>query len=134
VTDADDEWHRAASDHLREIADPSEVDDQGIEVLETDLVGGLGESVLRVGDEGRQRALQVAELIEREGDKESAATNYGRKKTEEDDRGGGGPRETETAFQQTDHWKEHKRQHPGPNEWTHDVTGAIHDVERSYRE
>src|SRR5204863_6320798 len=77
VTEADDERHRAAGHHLREIADPGEIHDQSIEILEADLIGRLSECVLRVGHQGRQRPLNVAHLIDRERNEESAGSDYG---------------------------------------------------------
>jgi len=69
-----------------EIADPGEVGDQDIQVLEPYLIGGLGQSVLRVRHEGWQRPLQVADLVDRERNEEAGATNYGSEQPEKYDR------------------------------------------------
>ena len=134
VPEAHDERDRAARNHLGEVADSSGVGNQRIQVFESDLVGGLGEGVLRVSHERWQRALQLTHLIDRKWDEKSCATNYGRKQPEEDDRCRHGPRKRETALKERDHRKEHIRQHAGPNKWAHDVPGAVNDVEGRERE
>src|SRR2546427_178210 len=127
---SDDEWHRAASDHLREVADPGEVHDQRVEVFESDLISGLGKGVLRVRHEGRQRALEVAKLIKRQRNEQPTATNYGGEQSEKDDRRRRGAWQRKTTLEETDHWEQHKSQHAGPDEGAHDVSGAVDDVQR----
>src|SRR2546428_8143011 len=77
------ERHRAPRHHRTQIAGAGEPNDHRIDVCEPDLVGRLGELVLRVRDERRQGALQVPDLIDRERHQKPAATNYGSEKPQE---------------------------------------------------
>ena len=64
MTQSDDERHRPARDHLRDVGNPREVDDELVEIFESHLIRGLGQSVLRIRHEGREGPLQVADLID----------------------------------------------------------------------
>ena len=135
MPEANDEWHRASSDHLREVPDPREaIGHQRIEVLESYLIGRFGESVLSVRDERRECALQLAHLVDGEGDEDPAATNNDCKQTEEDHRGRSCSRKREPALQECDHGEQDIGKHTSPHERADYVSGPVDDVERSQGE
>src|SRR3989442_10080790 len=77
VAKTNDERDSPARDHMADIPDAREVDDEGVQIFQAELIRSLSERVLRVRDERRKRALQIAQLVDCQGNQDPAATDYG---------------------------------------------------------